>query len=144
ATRLRNKNVPPSAEEMKLIERSSKSTAAVAGLARVGGAPAGVAVRKLLDSKDPQMRAAAAEACSQGIFDEATITALAGKLSDSSPRVRAAAIHALAMNANWRSEAAQQAVIELATNPAKAVEPVDRISGVDALAYAVRYQVKGV
>ena len=51
---------------------------------------------------------------------------------------------ALAINANWRSEAAQQAVIELATNPDKAADAADRISAVDALAYAVRYQVKGV
>ena len=55
-----------------------------------------------------------------------------------------ATIRALAINANWRSEAAQQAVIELATNPDKAADAADRISAVDALAYAVRYQVKGV
>src|SRR5262249_29903039 len=113
-------------------------------LALVGGAPAGVAVRKLLDSKDATVRAAAAETCRQAIFDEATITALAQKLADPSPEVRVAAIRGLAVNANWRSEAAQQAVIELATNPDKAVDATDRIGAVDALVYAVRYQVKGV
>jgi hypothetical protein len=35
-------------------------------------------------------------------------------------------------------------VIELATNSGKAIEATDRISAVDALAYAVKYQVKGV
>jgi hypothetical protein len=148
ATRLRNKNIPPSSEELNLIQRSSKGAAGVerfySALALVGGVPAGAVVRKLLDSKDARVRAAAAETCSHAIFDEPTITALASKLSDSSPLVRAAAIRALAINANWRSEAAQEAVIELATNPDKAAEPSDRISAVDALAYAVRYQVKGV
>jgi predicted esterase len=140
ATRLRNKNIPLSAEELNLIQRSNKTAA----LALVGGAPAGAVVRKLLDSKDANLRAAAAKTCSHGIFDEATITALTTKLADSSPEVRTAAIRALAINANWRSEAAQQALIELAENPGKAVEDTDRISAVDALAYAVRYQVKGV
>ena len=74
----------------------------------------------------------------------AVLTALAQKLSDPSPEVRMATIRALAINANWRSEAAQQALIELATNPDKAVEPADRIGAVDGLVYAVRYQVKGV
>jgi predicted esterase len=145
ATRLRNKNIPPSPEELNLIQRSSRAAPGAerfyTALALVGGAPSGAAVRKLLDSKDAHVRAAAAATCSHAIFDEPTITALAGKLSDSSTPVRAATIHALAMNANWRSEAAQQALIELAT---KAVDPTDRISAVDALAYAVRYQVKGV
>ena len=79
ATRLRNKNIPPSPEELNLIQRSSKPAAA---LALVGGAPAGVAVRKLLDSKDANVRAAAAETCRHAIFDEATISALASKLTD--------------------------------------------------------------
>jgi predicted esterase len=139
ATRLRNKNIPPSSEELKLIQRAKP-----AALALVGGAPAGVMVRKLLDSKDANVRAAAAETCRRAIFDEATIAALAQKVADPSPEVRMAAIRALAVNANWRSEAAQQAVIDLATNPDKAVDAADRISAVDALVYAVRYQVKGV
>jgi HEAT repeat protein len=139
ATRLRNKNIPPSPEELKLIQRAKP-----AALALVGGAPAGVIVRKLLDSKDASVRTAAAETCRQAIFDEATIAALAQKVADPSPEVRMAAIRALAVNANWRSEAAQQALIDLATNPDKAVDATDRIGAVDGLVYAVRYQVKGV
>ena len=146
ATRLRNKNIPPSTEELNLIQRAGKPAAEgfFPALALVGGAPAGAAVRKLLDSKDAKIRTAAAETCRQAIFDEATVTALAKKVTDASPEVRVAAIRALAIHANWRSDAAQQALIELAANPNKAVDAIDRISAVDGLAYAVRYQLKGV
>jgi hypothetical protein len=54
------------------------------------------------------------------------------------------AIRALALNANWRSEAAQRALIELATNPDKAVDSIERVDAVDAIGQAVRFQVKGV
>ena len=46
------------------------------------------------------------------------------------------------MNANWRSQAAQQALIQLATN--KSADVNDRLSATDALGYAVRLQVRGV
>ena len=46
------------------------------------------------------------------------------------------------MNANWRSQAAQQALIQLATN--KSADLNDRLSATDALGYAVRLQVRGV
>ena len=36
------------------------------------------------------------------------------------------------------------ALIDLATHPEKAVDPADRISAVDGLSYAVRFEVKGV
>jgi hypothetical protein len=143
ATRLRNKNMAPSPEEMKLLQRSSKSVGRYfPALALVGGAPAGAVVRKLLADSDPHVRAAAVETCTHAIFGEATIAAVAGKLADPSPVVRRAAIRALAMNANWRSQAAQQALIGLATN--LSAGHLDRVDAVDGLAQAVRFQVKGV
>jgi hypothetical protein len=145
ATRLRNKNIAPSPEELKLFQRVNKAAPSerfFPGLALVGGAPAGAVVQKLLDSKDAGMRAAAAETCLHAIFGETTVTALAKKIADPSQEVRRAALRALAVNANWRSEAAQQALIDLATNPEKA--RADRISAVDALGQAVRFQIKGV
>ena len=144
-TRLRNKNVAPSSQELSLLKHPGKGAERYfSALALVGGAPAGAVVQTLLDSKDAGVRAAAAETCRQAIFGEATITALAGKLSDPSPEVRRAAILALAANANWRSEAAQQALIGLVTKPDKAVDRADRVSAVDALGQAVKFQVKGV
>jgi hypothetical protein len=52
-------------------------------------------------------------------------------------------LRALAVNANWRSDAAQRALIDLALNPDRAVDPDDRAGAVDGIASAVRFQIKG-
>lgn len=152
ATRLRNKNIPPSADEMKLLKHFSNGSVlgSINGqgyfpaLALVGGAAAGSVVQKLLDSENVNVRAAAAETCVYAIFSEDTMAALGKKLADPSAKVRRSAIRALALNANWRSLAAQQALINLATNPDKAVDPNDRVSAADAIVQAVRLQLRGV
>src|SRR5437588_6460092 len=115
ATKLRNKNVPPSAEETQLLKRFSKQVPAPVNgyfpdLALVGGVAAGSVVETLLESDKEQIRRAAAETCARGIFSERTLTALA-KHADSAPTVRRAAIHALAVQANWRSAVAQRALV---------------------------------
>ena len=148
ATRLRNKNIEPSAEERRLLKAyGSGSAAAVTdgyfpALALVGGAPAGDVLQKLFQSKDANIRAAAAETGSHGFFGERTVAAMAQLIADPSPTVRQAAIRALGMNANWRSQAAQQALIQLATN--KSADLNDRLNATDAIGYAVRLQVRGV
>ncbi len=149
ATCLRNKNIPPSPEELKLLNRTSTLPSVnrdgyFTALALVGGAPAGAAVQKLLESENAEVRAAAAETCRHAIFNEAAVTALGKKTTDPSAKVRRAAIRALAFNANWRSEAAQQALIALATSPGKEVDARDRIDAVDGIVQAVRFQVRGV
>jgi TPR repeat protein len=111
-------------------------------LALVGGAPAGVVLQKLFDSKDANVRASAAATCAHGIFGDATTSALAKLLGDPVVEVRQAATHALAMYANWRYAPAQRALIELATN--RNADPADRLNAADAIGYAVRFQVKGV
>jgi TPR repeat protein len=147
ATRLRNKNIAPSAEETKLLKAfSGAPPAAVNGyypaLALVGGAPAGEVLQKLFRSKEDSVRAAAAETCKYGIFGNATTSALARLVRDPSAKVRRSAIRALAMYANWRYAPAQQALIELAAD--KSADPRDRLNATDAIGYAVRLQVKGV
>ena len=147
ATRLRNKNIAPSAEEAKLLKAfSSAPPAPVDGyypaLALVGGAPAGAVLQKLFESKDANVRAAAAETCRHGIFGDATVAALAKLAADPSIKVRRSAVGALAMYANWRYTAAQQALIQLAVD--KGADPLDRLNAADAIGYAVRLQVKGV
>jgi hypothetical protein len=147
ATRLRNKNIAPSVEEMKLLRAfSGAPPAAVNGyypaLALVGGAPAGEVLRKLFQSKEDSVRAAAAETCRYGIFGNATTSALARLAKDPSVKVRRSAIRALAMYANWRYAPAQQALIELAAD--KSADPLDRLNATDAIGYAVRLQVRGV
>jgi hypothetical protein len=144
ATRLRNKNVPPSHEEEALLSKTQiNADGYIGNLALVGGTPAGVVVQKLLDSPDANVRAAAAETCVYAIFSEPTMAAVGRKLTDPSPKVRRAAVRALAANANWRSDAAQKALIDLALSPDKAVDPEDRVAAVDGINSAVRLQIKG-
>ncbi len=141
ATKLRNKTLPLSPEEKALLLKPVVNAAGYFGnLALVGGAVAGQAVQKLLDSPDANVRAAAAETCSHAIFSEATMDALAKKVTDASPKVRRAVFRALAANANWRSAAAQKALVEVALHGAS---DDDRIAAVDGIAYAVRYQMQG-
>ena len=121
ATRLRNKNIPPSAAEANLLKAIGDAPRPDANgyystLALVGGAPAGAVLEKLFLSKDAAIRAAAAETCKHGIFAASTVEALAKLTSDPSPKVRQTSIRALAMYANWRYRAAQNALIQLATD----------------------------
>jgi TPR repeat protein len=146
ATRLRNKNVAPSAEEKKLLQAfDGAPPAPVNGyypsLALVGGAPAGAVLQKLFESNNAAIREAAAETCKHGIFGNAATVALAKLVTDPSIRVRRSAIRALAMYANWRYAPAQKALIELATN--QNADPRDRLNAADAIGYALRLQVKG-
>ena len=148
ATRLRNKNLPLSAAESKLLKRFAAGSLPApntdgyySDLALVGGAPAGEIVQKLLASENPAVRAAAAETCFHAIFSEETIAALAKRVVDPSAKVRRASMRALALNANWRSEAAQNALVDFALNPGKAVETADRVAAVDAIIKAARLQL---
>lgn len=144
-TRLRNKNLAPSEEEAHLLKSPRVGEGGYFHeLALVGGAPAGAVVQRLLASEDAAVRAAAAETCTRAYFDEGTAGVLGRGLRDADVRVRRAALRGLAMYANWRSQIAQTALMDLALNPDKAVDTADRISAVDALGYAVRFQVKGV
>jgi hypothetical protein len=96
ATRLRNKNIALSPEETKLLKAfAGEPPAAVNGyypsLALVGGALAGAVLQKLFGSKDPAVRAAAAETCRHAIFDNAPTVELSKLLSD--PFRQSAAVH---------------------------------------------------
>jgi TPR repeat protein len=146
ATRLRNKNLPPSAAEAALLQAIGDaprpdSNGYYSTLALVGGAPAGAVLENLFLSKDAAIRAAAAETCKHGIFGAPTVEALAKLTADPSPKVRQTSIRALAMYANWRYRAAQKTLIQLATDTS--ADPRDRLNATDGLAYAVRLQVNG-
>ena len=147
ATRLRNKNLSPSAEETKLLKAFTATAPAplngyYPGLALVGGVQAGAILKKLFESKDANVRAAAAETCTRGVYGNDTTVALAKLVSDPSPNVRQSAIRALAMYADWRYAPAQTALIQLAAD--KSADPMDRLNATDAIGSAVKFQVKGV
>jgi hypothetical protein len=150
ATRLRNKNLPLSDGESTLLQRFSGASLPAANaqgyysdLALVGGKQAAPVVQKLLNSDNAAVRAAAAETCRYAIFNEETISVLASKLKDNSPQVRRAAIRAIATNANWRSDAAQHALVTLALTPSEAVNQEDRVQAVDGIVEASRLQING-
>ena len=148
ATRLRNKTIPPSAEELNLLRAFNGSTppATAPGyypsLALVGGAQAGEVLQKLFQSGDANVRLAAAETCNHGIYSEATTAALTKLLGDPSPQVRNAALRATASYANWRYQPAQQALIQRATD--KSLDMDARLDAADALGQAVKLQAAGV
>ena len=143
ATRLRNKNLAPSAQEAKLLDSFRPTPAAYySTLALVGGAPAGAVLQKLFASSEADVRAAAAETCRHGIFGQAATRSLAKLVRDPSLKVRRSAMRALAMYANWRYAPAQEALIQLATDTA--ADPWDRLNATDAIGFAARLQVKGV
>jgi hypothetical protein len=133
ATGLRNRTLPLSKAEQALALKGNPRELAIVGSA--------AAVEKLVSSKDATARMAAAQICAEVNLGEAAMGALARLASDPSPAVRREAIRALAVNANWRSPAAQKALIGLAES---AADPMDRVSAVDGLAYAARFQVRGV
>lgn len=146
ATRLRNKSLPLSAAERKLL--AAPPTIGPNGyfeaIALVGGVPAGEVLQKLLDSRDARVRAAAAETFVHGIFSEPAVAALGKHLTDESPAVRQAATRALAIHANWRSQEAQNALTTFLSDPTKAIDQADRVGAADAIVRAVRLQIKGV
>lgn len=146
ASRLRNKNLPLSNGEKKLLV--AKPVIGHKGyyesLAVVGGVPAGEVLQKLLASSDAKVRTAAAETFSYGIFGEDANVALGTKLTDPVASVRRAAVRALALQANWRSQAAQDALTSFIADPAKAIDSADRVAAADAIVYATRLQVHGV
>ena len=143
ATRLRHKTMPLSAAETQLLKMPKMVNGRYPALSVVGGAQAGAVLRKLLASPDAAVRAAAARTAYDAIFDEETMASVGSAATDSSSVVRREALRALALHANWRSAAAQKALIEVAA-PGKAVDPDDRVSAIDGIIYAARLQVNGV
>ena len=151
ATRLRNKNLPLSAGETELLKKFTKRNGArvnaqgyYSDLALVGGKPAGAS---RAEAARFRQRGGSSRRCrnvSSMPFSTKRPSLLSrSKLVDSSPKVRRAAIRALASNANWRSETAQKALVDFALSPEKALAPEDRVAAVDGIVQAARLQING-
>lgn len=141
ALKLRNKNLEPSFAEQALLANLTIANGYFKNLALVGGDKAGFAAQRLLTDRDAATRAAAAATFAEAVFPEVSVAELAKTLVDSDAKVRAATLKALAANANWRSAAAQKTLIDYVKAP---LHPADRLSAIDAIGFALRYQVKGV
>lgn len=121
---MRHKQVLLQPDEDKFLRQfadAKKSAAALARaetwneLLRIGGHQAGAVVARAFKSESAGVRESAAIACTKTVFaGEETVDGLVKLLDDKSPQVRQAAITALGVAANWRSEAAQLALGKLA------------------------------
>jgi HEAT repeat protein len=151
---LRHKQLPLPPEDEKWLKQfaNAKTAAKLFGeaeawneLLRIGGPQAGAVVAEAIRSDKAQVREFAAIACTKSRFaGEDTVTELAKLLEDKTPAVRSAAIAALGVQANWRSEVAQTALGRLALNAkSKKVELSDRGEADLQLAAAAKLPLLG-
>lgn len=114
-------------------------------LLRIGGPHAGQVVAQAFKSDKTKVREFAAIACTKSRFaGEQTVADLAKLLEDKIAGVRAAAITALGVQANWRSETAQIALGKLALNSkSKKVEFANRGEATMQLAKAATLPMLG-
>jgi hypothetical protein len=150
ATRSRHKTLPLSPEEQALINPYADASAAAElcpntdvfrSLIRVGGTQTGSVMPPIMGAQDDVTRALAAKSSGLAMFGNEADTALAGRLKDSSKDVRAAALQALAIQANWRYMPAQQALIATATDTTW--DLAERGLAVDGIGAAVKLQMGG-
>lgn len=150
---LRHKTMPLDPDDEKFLHQfaNAKTSAKLLGeaetwneLLRIGGPLAGHVVAEAMKSDKAKVREFAAIACTKNRFaGEDTVGELAKLLDDKTPAVRSAAISALGVAANWRSEAAQLALGRLALSKAKKVELGDRGEATVQLAKAATLPLLG-
>jgi predicted esterase len=144
---LRHKTIPPPADDIALLKPLAKGREAEAmerlakpeawaDLVRIGSPCVWPIVARALKAKEATVRLAGAEACARTAFaaDEA-VAALTVLLDDADAGVRAAAIAALGVHANWRRAAAQLALGKMALQ--KKALLAERTAAATALAAAL-------
>lgn len=111
-------------------------------LVRIGGPHAWSVAMKAAKSKDAQVRTAFATACANVAFSaDPAMAALAKMLGDADAGVRAAAIAALGVHANWRGLAAQSALARCAAD--RKAEVGERVAAATALAAVLTLPLQG-
>jgi dienelactone hydrolase len=147
---VRHKQIPPTAEERKLlagfVDRvRADDAAAVAAqapeVARIGGPLAAKALVSALGGWSPEIRAAAAQAAGSSYLGREVMLELARLTGDRSEKVRQAAIQSLAAAATWRFEEAQAALGRVALG--RQASPQDRLAAAMGLAKAVKLSLPG-
>jgi pimeloyl-ACP methyl ester carboxylesterase len=148
---LRNKGIPPTAEEKKTLaaglEKFKAATppderdAVLKEVARIGGEPGGAILVEALGSADRLVRAAAARTAEQTSYGKPVIARLIALLDDDAEEVRSAAIQGLARAAGWRCADAQSTLSRLA-RAAKA-PLADRLRAIAALGSASKLPLLG-
>ncbi len=151
---LRHKTMTLPADDEKYLKQfaNAKTAAKLFGdadtwneLLRIGGPHAGQVIAEAFKSDKPKLREFAAIACTKSRFaGEETVADLAKLLDDKAADIRAAAIRALGVHANWRSETAQLALGKLALSAkSKKVEFADRGEATMQLAKAATLPMLG-
>ena len=138
----RNKVLPLSAEEAELVKplaTPAPGAAAFNAAMLVGGPQTGALVAPLFGAKSDAVKLMAIASAGHAVYGEAALAALGKTLTDKSAAVRAAAITALGINAQWGSHAAQEALADCVTG-GKRFEQEDRILAIAAIAKATALQ----
>jgi predicted esterase len=147
---LRNKRVAPAgddAEFLKKFEDAERSASALSSgatwqrLASIGGPQAAPAVLRGLESERSGVRAMAAQACTQVMFDDAVVDGLVPLLADTDAKVRRTAIAALGFQGKWHYAQAQAALGAVARDEKRAEG--DRRASAQALAEIVKVDLIG-
>ena len=151
---LRHKTMPLPADDEKYLKQFANAKVAAKlfadadtwnELLRIGGPHAGQVVAEAFKSDKTKVREFAALACTKSRFaGDDTVAGLAKLMDDKIASVRQAAITALGIHSNWRSEAAQLALGRLALSAkSKKVEFSDRGEATMQLARAATLPLLG-
>jgi dienelactone hydrolase len=147
---LRNKRVAPTGDDqefLKKFEDAERSASALSTsstwlrLASIGGHHAAPVVVQGLESDRSGVRAMAAQACTQVMFDDKVVDALVPLLADTDTKVRRTAISALGFQGKWHYAQAQGALCAVARDEKRAEG--DRRAAAQALADIVKVDLIG-
>lgn len=147
---LRNKRVAPGADDqefLKKFEDAARSASALSTtgtwtrLAAIGGHAAAPVVLQGLQSDRAGVRAMAAQACTQVMFDDKVVDALVPLLEDKDQKARRTAIAALAFQGKWNYLQAVTALAAVAKDEKRAEG--DRRAVAQGLAEIVKIDLLG-
>lgn len=147
---LRNKRVAPSAADQEFLKKfddaaASSSALSTSGtwirLATIGGPQAAPAVLLGLQSDRAGVKTMAAQACTQVMFDDKVVDALATLVEDKDAKVRRTAIAALAFQGHWHYAQAQSALCAVAKD--EKASDGDRKAAVQGMAEIVKVDLIG-
>jgi hypothetical protein len=147
---LRHKEIAPAPDEKKALssltskvktEKLDTLGAAIAEIARIGGAPGGKIIGNAYDSPDAEVRAAAVATGEKTLYARENVLELVKLLRDKSEAVKQAAVKGLGVAANYRYAEAQDALIRTARSRNTPAE--ERVRAVEALARAVALCLPG-
>lgn len=147
---LRNKRVAPGADDREFLKKFDDPSKAASALssaatwmraASIGGPQAAPVIVQGLESERAGIRASAAQACTQVMFDDRVVDALVALLSDTDLKARRTAISALTFQGKWHYARAQAALCAVARDEKRAEG--DRRAAAQGLAEIVKIDLLG-